>query len=30
MSECSPTVTLQTPLDDENNIGTVGKVIAGT
>lgn len=30
MSECAPTVMLQTTLDDENNIGTVGKAVAGT
>ncbi len=30
MSECSPTVMLQLPTDDENNIGTVGKLITGT
>lgn len=30
MSECSPTVTLQSPLDDENNIGTIGKPVVGT
>ncbi|RVX72779.1 hypothetical protein B0A52_04178, partial [Exophiala mesophila] len=30
MSECSPTVMLQSPLDDESNIGSVGKVIIGT
>ncbi|KIX01277.1 uncharacterized protein Z518_09002 [Rhinocladiella mackenziei CBS 650.93] len=30
MSECSPTVMLQSPLDDEHNIGTVGRVICGT
>ena len=30
MSECSPSVTMQNPLDDEDNIGTVGKVLAGT
>ena len=30
MSECAPTVMLQTTLDDENNIGTVGKPVSGT
>ncbi|EXJ56462.1 hypothetical protein A1O7_06806 [Cladophialophora yegresii CBS 114405] len=30
MSECSPTVLLQSPMDDENNIGTAGKPVAGT
>ncbi|KIW22736.1 uncharacterized protein PV07_11002 [Cladophialophora immunda] len=30
MSECSPTVLLQSPLDDENNIGTAGKPVCGT
>ena len=30
MSECSPTVLLQSPMDDENNIGTAGKPVCGT
>ncbi|KIX93072.1 uncharacterized protein Z520_11129 [Fonsecaea multimorphosa CBS 102226] len=30
MSECSPTVLVQSPLDDENNIGTAGKPVCGT
>ena len=30
MSECSPTVLLQSANDDENNIGTAGKPVAGT
>ncbi|EXJ74471.1 uncharacterized protein A1O5_02767 [Cladophialophora psammophila CBS 110553] len=30
MSECSPTVLLQSPFDDENNIGTAGKPVCGT
>jgi acyl-CoA synthetase (AMP-forming)/AMP-acid ligase II len=30
MSECSPTVLLQSPMDNEDNIGTAGKPVAGT
>lgn len=30
MSECSPTVLLQSANDDENNIGTCGKPVSGT
>lgn len=30
MSECSPTVMLQTTLDSEDHIGTVGKPVSGT
>ena len=30
MSECSPAVIIQSPMDDESNIGTAGKPISGT
>ncbi|KIW77411.1 hypothetical protein Z517_09857 [Fonsecaea pedrosoi CBS 271.37] len=30
MSECSPSVLVQSPLDDDENVGTAGKPIAGT
>ncbi|KEF57083.1 uncharacterized protein A1O9_07273 [Exophiala aquamarina CBS 119918] len=30
LTECSPSVTVQSPLDNEENIGTIGRLIPGT